>query len=93
MSYGTILQESNTCLDLVPTKLCSPNSKQPWITTHIKRLSSQGAFNQACKNKSHATLVPKDNVNRSVILLIKLICVQPSGPEQESSNKKLWSYI
>ena len=29
----------NTCLDLVPTKLCSPNSKQPWITTHIKRLS------------------------------------------------------
>ena len=28
----------NTCLDLVPTKLCSPNSKQPWITNYSHQM-------------------------------------------------------
>ena len=39
----------NTCLDLIPIKLCSHNSKQPWINIHIKRLSrrKERAYNQA----------------------------------------------
>ena len=40
----------DTCLDLIPTKLSSPNSKQPWINTYIKHLSrrKQHAYNHAC---------------------------------------------
>ena len=39
----------NTCLDLIPIKLCSSNSKQPWINIQIKCLSrrKQHAYNQA----------------------------------------------
>ena len=39
----------NTCMDLVPTKLSSSKHHQPWINSHIKRLTrkKQRAYNHA----------------------------------------------
>ena len=49
--WNNFVRICNTCLDLVPTKLSSSSFKQPWITTHIKRLSrrKQRAYNYARK--------------------------------------------
>ena len=47
--WSTFLSICNECLDIVPTRLGNFNNKQPWITTHIKRLSrrKQRAYNHA----------------------------------------------
>ena len=54
--WNNFVRICDTCLDLVPTKLSSSSFKQPWITTHIKRLSrrKQRAYNYARKtNEAH----------------------------------------
>ena len=79
--WNNFVRICDTCLDLVPTKLSSSSFKQPWITTHIKRLSrrKQRAYNYARKtNQAHQwsnyyTL--KENVNGNVILPIINMCL------------------
>ena len=79
--WNNFVRICDTCLDLVPTKLSSSSFKQPWITTHIKRLSrrKQRAYNCARKtNQAHQwsnyyTL--KENVNGNVVLPIINMCL------------------
>ena len=47
--WNDFMSICNTCMDLVPTKLSSTKHHQPWINSHIKRLTrkKQRAYNHA----------------------------------------------
>ena len=89
----------NTCLDLIPIKLCSLNSKQPWINIHIKCLSrrKQRAYNQArnTNESQHWTRYYnlKRECQRECRIAYNKYVSNLVDPNKNVVTKKLWTYI
>jgi len=39
--WNVFKDEYHKCLQLIPSKVCVPSSRHPWINKHIKRLSNR----------------------------------------------------
>ena len=66
---------------MIPSKLSSPNSKQPWMNTYIKHLS-RGSNMPTIRlvllmslNNGPGIITLNGNVNESVVLLITNMCL------------------
>ena len=97
--WTNFMKICNTCLDLVPTKLSSHSSKQPWITNHIKRLSrkKQRAYNNACKTNEAQHWTKYYNLKRECQRECRAAhnkyVSNLVDPDKNVITKKLWSYI
>ena len=86
------------CLEHIPTKLCSTNSKQPWCSSTIKRLCCK---KQHQYNRARLSNNPNDwSTYYSTKKLVQQECrkaynkyVSDLVDEKGNISKRLWSYI
>ena len=97
--WNDFMSICNTCMDLVPTKLSSTKHHQPWINSHIKRLTrkKQRAYNHARSTNTEHDWARYKDIKRQCQYECRnsfnLYVSNLIDPNSNAVSKRLWSYI